>query len=122
MTTNQITIQGNLGSDPEVKQVKDYQLCTFSVAHTPRNKKGTEWVDGETMWFRVVVWGEYGDLVATTYKKGDTVQVTGKFAVSKYTAKDGTEKSGNEIVATDVLSVPKASRRSVSSVEDIPGW
>jgi single-stranded DNA-binding protein len=32
-------------------------LVTFSLAYTPRSRKGNEWVDGEAMWFRVAQFG-----------------------------------------------------------------
>ena len=51
---NQIIIQGNLGSDPEVKQTGEYELCNFSLAHTPWSKTKGE---GEPIWFKVTVWG-----------------------------------------------------------------
>jgi single-strand DNA-binding protein len=116
---NQIIIDGNLGSDLEIKQVKDYQICTFSLAHTPWSKaKGK----GETVWFRVVIWGDKGTIAAENFTKGDTVQVIGQFGVSSYTAKDGSEKSSNEITATDVTAVVKPVRRAVSAAQDAPGW
>ena len=116
---NQIIIQGNLGSDPEIKQIKDYEICTFSLAHTPWSKTKGE---GETIWFRVNIWGDKANAVARELRKGDSVTVTGKFGVSKYTAKDGTEKSSNEITASDVSIVIKAAKRAVSQSEDAPGW
>ena len=116
---NQIIIDGNLGSDPEIRQVKDYQICTFSLAHTPWSKaKGK----GETVWFRVVVWGDKGTVTAENFTKGDTVQVIGQFGVSTYTAKDGTEKTSNEITATEVTAVVKPVNRAVSAVSDAPVW
>lgn len=116
---NQIIIQGNLGSDPEVKQVKDFELCSFSLAHTPWSKaKG----DGETIWFRVNIWGDKAEAVTRELRKGDSVTVTGKFGVSKYTAKDGTEKTANEITASDVSITIKAARKAVSSAQEVPGW
>jgi single stranded DNA-binding protein len=124
MSQNQIFISGNLGSDPEIKQVKDFQLCTFSLAHTPWSKtKG----DGETIWFRVNIWGDKGDAIARELRKGDSVSVVGKFGVSKYTAKDGTEKTSNEITASDISITIKAARSTssygkVASIEDVPGW
>jgi len=124
MNQNQIFISGNLGSDPEIKQVKDFQLCTFSLAHTPWSKtKG----DGETIWFRVNIWGSQGDAIARELRKGDSVSVVGKFGVSKYTAKDGTEKSANEITASDILITIKTARSTpdygrAATVQDVPGW
>jgi single-strand DNA-binding protein len=121
---NQIIIQGNLGSDPEIKQTADYELCTFSLAHTPWSKTKGE---GEPIWFKVTLWGNKADAVARELRKGDSVTVTGKFGVSHYTAKDGTEKTSNEITASDVSITIKAGKKtsgyeSVASSSEAPGW
>ena len=108
---NQIFISGNIGSDVQTKEVKGYKITSFSLAHTPRKKSGNEWVDGETIWFRVVIWGEKGEAVAGAYAKGSSVTVTGSFNVSSYTAKDGTQKSANEIIASEVLANPMKVKR-----------
>ena len=114
---NQIIIQGNLGSDPEVKQTGEYELCTFSLAHTPWSKTKGE---GEPIWFKVTVWGNKVEGVSRELRKGDSVTVIGKFGVSKYTAKDGTEKTSNEITATDVSIAIKGAKKTVSN--EAPGW
>jgi single-strand DNA-binding protein len=76
-----VTIKGNLGSDPELKYVKtargDTALVTFSLAHTPRERKGDEWVEGETIWFRVTTWGEKARFMLMRLRKGDSVLVQG---------------------------------------------
>jgi single-strand DNA-binding protein len=116
---NQIIIQGNLGTDPEIKQVGEYELCQFSLAHTPWSKAKGE---GETIWFKVTVWGNKAPAVARELRKGDSVTVTGKFGVSKYT-KDGLEKTSNEIAATDVAITIKVTKASgATQSEDTPGW
>jgi single-strand DNA-binding protein len=116
---NQIIIQGNLGSDPEVKQAGEYELCEFSLAHTPWSKSKGE---GEPIWFKVTVWGNKVEGVSRELRKGDSVTVTGKFGVSKYTGKDGTEKTSNEITATDVSITIKAGKKPVLQSEEAPGW
>lgn len=121
----QVTVKGNLGSEPELKFVKtgrgDTALVTFSLAYTPRERKGEQWVDGETMWFRVVQWGEKGEVLVDALAKGDTVIVSGSMKQSKFTGRDGVEKTALEINATDVGVVPKgAPKRKVQ--EDVPGW
>ena len=120
----QITVKGNVGKDPEIKFVKtargDVALVEFSLAHTPRERKGEEWVDGETTWFRVIQWGAKGEVLVDTISKGDTVIVLGTLKQSQYKSKDGTDKSALEINATDIGVVPKVSK--AKKVEDTPPW
>jgi single-strand DNA-binding protein len=115
---NQIIIQGNLGSDPEVKQAGEYELCNFSLAHTPWSKTKGE---GEPIWFKVTVWGNKVEAVARELRKGDSVMVTGKLGLSTYTNKDGVEKTSLEINATDVSITIKTGKKQENS-QEAPGW
>jgi single-strand DNA-binding protein len=127
-----VTIKGNLGADPELKYVKtargDAALVTFSLAHTPRERKGDEWVEGETIWFRVTTWGDKGEIYIDAFKKGDTVLVQGSMKQSTFKGRDGVDKTALEINATDIGLVPKAVRtssargQSPTSRTEAPGW
>jgi single-strand DNA-binding protein len=116
-----ITVKGNVGSEPELKFSKNNKAwATFNLAHTPRERKGEEWVDGETIWFRVVTFGNLSELITDNLQKGDNVIVTGVWKQSKYTAKDGTEKTALEINASDVATTFKPIRAK-QKVEE-PSW
>lgn len=117
---NQIIISGNLGADPEVKQVGDYQITSFPMAHTPWSKSKGE---GEPIWFRVRLFGDKGDVIAQNFTKGDTVQVIGAFTISSYKDKEGNAKNSYDITATEVTAVVKAVKRGARSAsQDEPGW
>lgn len=103
-----ISVKGNLGSDPDLKFSKNNNAyCNFSLAYTPRKQVNGEWVDGETNWFKVIVFGSKAEAVADSFKKGDTVLVVGELAQSTYTDKEGKEKTSMEITAKDVGLVPR---------------
>jgi len=103
-----ISVKGNLGSDPDLKFSKNNTAyCNFSLAYTPRKQVNGEWQDGETMWFKVVAFGTKAEAIADTFRKGDTVLVTGELAQSTYTDKEGNEKTFMEITAKEVGLVPK---------------
>jgi single-strand DNA-binding protein len=103
-----INVKGNLGSDPDLKFSKNNTAyCNFSLAYTPRKQVNGEWVDGETMWFKVVAFGTKAEAIADTFKKGDTVVVVGEMAQSTYTDKEGKEKTSLEITAKEVGLVAK---------------
>ena len=99
-----ITITGNLGREAEVKETKNGKTYTvFSVGHTPREKRGDEWVDGETMWFRVTFWGE---LAPVLFPTGAQVMVQGKFKQESY-EKDGVTKQTLSVTADTVALVQR---------------
>jgi single-strand DNA-binding protein len=104
-----ISVKGNLGSDPDLKFSKNNTAyCNFSLAYTPRKQVNGEWQDGETMWFKVVAFGTKAEAIADTFRKGDTVLVTGELAQSTFTDKaDGKERVSLEIIAKEVGLVPK---------------
>ena len=103
-----ISVKGNLGSDPDLKFSKNNNAyCNFSLAYTPRKQVNGEWQDGETNWFRVVVFGAKAEAVADNFKKGDTVLVVGDLAQSTSKDKEGNEKTAMEITAKDVGLVPR---------------
>jgi len=125
----EIKVKGRVGSDPEIKFVTQDQLplVTFSIAYTPRSKKGGEWVDGETMWFKVAQFGKKAEAIADTIKKGDEVLVLGSVKQSTFQGRDGVEKTALEITANEVAIVPrlqKESGRATSRQPDAfdPGW
>ena len=114
-----ITVKGNVGSDPELKFSKNNTAyVTFSVAYTPRTKEGDNWVDGETMWFRVVQFGVKAEATTDMIKKGDGVLVTGSMKQSTYTDKEGKERTSLEINATDVGVVPRLVKNNNQSTEN----
>ena len=116
---NQIVIQGNAGNDPELKFVKDnLAIASVSVAHTPRTQKNGRWEDGETMWIRVVQFGEKAETLVDAVKKGDSVIITGTLKQTNYKSRDGQEKTGLEINATSVSVMARPSKRK----EDLPSW
>jgi single-strand DNA-binding protein len=125
----EIRVKGRVGNDPEIKFVTQEQLplVTFSIAYTPRNKKGGEWVDGETMWFKVAMFGKKAEAIADSIKKGDEVLVLGSVKQSTFQGRDGVEKTALEITASEVALVPrlqKESGRATSRQPDAfdPGW
>jgi single-strand DNA-binding protein len=114
-----ITVKGNVGSDPELKFSKNNTAyVTFSVAYTPRTKENDNWVDGETMWFRVVQFGVKAEATTDMIKKGDGVLVTGSMKQSTYTDKEGKERTSLEINASDVGLVPRLVKNSNQSTEN----
>lgn len=115
----QINVIGIIAKDPELKDFKDFQVASFPLAYTPREKKGAAWVDGETVWFRVSITGKNAPSFPLNYRKGDRVLVVGTLKVSKYTDKDGNEKQGLDIRNPSVAVFPKT---KIVETESAEGW
>jgi single-strand DNA-binding protein len=106
----QITIQGNIGKEPEIKFSGDLGIAKFSVAETPRTKNKTtgQWEDGETMWFNVVFFGSQAEAIVDNYAKGDTILLIGKLRQSSYTDKNGDTKASMEVVGESIAKVARS--------------
>jgi single-strand DNA-binding protein len=120
----QITVQGNIGKDPEIKFSGDLGIAKFSVAETPRtkNKVTGQWEDGETVWFNVVVFGSQAETVVDNYAKGDTVLIIGKFRQSNYKDKNGEEKTSLEINAESIAKVARSTKSKPAPREEVAPW
>jgi single-strand DNA-binding protein len=88
---NSCTFIGNLGSDPESRQVGDTSVTNFSIAvgWKTKNKEGTEWV-------RCGAWGKLGEICQQYLKKGSKVYIQGAMQTREY-EKDGIKRYSTEI-------------------------
>ena len=90
---NVIHILGNLGGDPQTRQVNDTSVTTFSVAtsETYKDRNGEKMT--RTEWHRVNFWGKAGEIIAQYLKKGDKIQVSGQMTYREYKVDGLTRKS-----------------------------
>ena len=105
---NTITIIGNLGMNPEVKNLESGStLAKFSVATTDRYKNNKGEQQEDTTWHNLVAWGKTAEIAEKYLKKGSQVAVEGKLTNRSYEAKDGTKKYISEIVVNEILMLDK---------------
>jgi single stranded DNA-binding protein len=89
-----IVLRGNLGHDPEVKQLSSGDTVVSFRLAVNRQKKGAE---PETDWWRCNCYRGLADVVAQHAKKGDGVLVQGRPRVRGYTGRDGVAKLSAEV-------------------------
>lgn len=98
---NKIIIIGNLGSDPEVREINGKQQLLLSVAvrRNFKNKEGQY----DSDWFRVV---DYYDqrikFVTDHFHKGDGIVVEGSVRTGSFTKQDGTKGYSFDIYPTAI--------------------
>jgi single-strand DNA-binding protein len=98
---NKVTLIGNLGQDPDIRQTSDgRELANFSLATTERWKdKNTGEKREKTEWHRIVVFSQGLVPVVKNYvKKGSKLYIEGQLQTRKWTDKDGADKFTTEIV------------------------
>lgn len=94
---NKICLIGNLGTDPESKEVGDTTIVKFSVATTEK-VKGAD----ETTWHNIIAFGKTGELCEQYLKKGSKVYLEGKQQHKNYTDKEGVKKYYSEVLLREV--------------------
>ena len=116
-----ITVTGNLGNDPELRQTPSGATVTsFTIANTPRVKKNNDWQDGETIWFRCFVWGKDATGAAQELRKGKRVIVTGRFNVESWQDKEGNTQKTLQINCDSYGIVPKNLAEPIIAQSDKP--
>lgn len=67
-----ISVTGFVGSAPQVREVGEQRVASFSVAVNRKNGNG----DQQTLWLRVNCWNKLADVAEQYVHKGSLVQVT----------------------------------------------
>ncbi len=96
---NKVQLIGNLGSDPEVKDVgKSGKMVRLSLATTESyyntNKERIE----ETNWHNLIIWGNLAASTEKYLKKGNTIAIEGRLKNNTFTDKNGEKRYSNDIV------------------------
>ena len=96
---NKVSLIGNLGFDPEVREIaKGRKVARISVATNDsyRNASGERVTD--TQWHTVVAWGPVADEALAVLKKGSRVSLEGRLVHGNYQGKDGQKRYYTEVV------------------------
>jgi single-strand DNA-binding protein len=97
-SVNRVVLIGNLGRDPESRQLPSGDsVVTFSLATTDSYKDKSGQKVETTEWHRVVFFGRTADVAAKYLTKGSQVYVEGSIVTKKFTDKEGNEKVSVEI-------------------------
>ena len=100
-SVNKVTLVGNLGRDPEIRNTQDgAKIVQLSIATSERWKdRNTGEPRERTEWHRVVIFNENLVKVCENYlRKGSKVYVEGQLQTRKWTDQNGQEKYSTEVV------------------------
>lgn len=101
MSINKVILVGNVGNEPEIREVSNgSSMATFSLATSETWKDKTSGEKKEkTEWHRIVVYSPgLANIVKLYVKKGTKLYLEGSLQTRKWTGEDGTEKYSTEIV------------------------
>ncbi|MGI6717894.1 MAG: single-stranded DNA-binding protein [Bacteroidales bacterium] len=99
---NKVTLIGNLGKDPEVKETTTGKIAKFTLAtnESYRSKNG-DLVD-HVEWHNITIWNKLADIAEKYLKKGDQVYLEGKIRRNDYEV-DGEKRISYEIYVDQLL-------------------
>ena len=106
---NKVILLGNLGKDPEVKEVNGSKIAKFSLAtsETYKDKEGNR-ID-RTEWHNIVFWRVQAEIAEKYLKKGSQIYLEGKIRTRSYDDKDGNKKYITEIEGENFTMLNKKS-------------
>lgn len=105
---NKVQLIGNLGMNPEVKEIRNgRKMAKFSLAtnETYKNSVGEKVTD--TQWHNIVVWGQAAAIAERFLQKGSEVAIQGKIVSRNYNDRNGNKRYITEIEVRDILLLGK---------------
>ncbi|MCM3662322.1 single-stranded DNA-binding protein [Georgenia satyanarayanai] len=104
--TNQITVRGRVGTDPEIViTTNDREVTRFRLACTRsyRDSASGEWRETGTEWFTVKTWGPNGKVVQRSIRRGMPVLVQGILSSEEWAGPERT--SHTNVITAGVIAV-----------------
>ena len=99
---NKVIIIGNLGTDPQSRQLNDGKTVTnLSVAtsETWNDKDGQK--QTRTEWHRVSIFGKGAEIAANLFKSGSKVYIEGKLQTRSWKDQNGEKQYSTEIIISE---------------------
>ncbi|MBN8590727.1 MAG: single-stranded DNA-binding protein [Anaerolineae bacterium] len=104
-TSINMQVTGFVGSDPQVRQVGEQSVASFSVAVSRKNRAGEK----QTLWVRVNCWNKLSEVAAEYVHKGSLVQVTAEWLrLSAWSDQSGTPQPSLDIDANRLVLLDRA--------------
>ena len=100
---NKVMLIGNLGKDPESKEMGDgTKMAKFPIATTEtyKNRQGEK--VSNTEWHNIVLWRGLAEVAINWLKKGDSVYIEGKLKTRSWEDENGVRKYATDIQADNL--------------------
>jgi len=114
---NKVMLIGNLGKDPESREMGDgTKMAKFPIATTEtyKNRQGEK--VSNTEWHNIVLWRGLAEVAINWLKKGDSVYIEGKLKTRSWEDENGVKKYATDIQA-DNLSMLGSKRDNESQYQ-----
>lgn len=93
-----VTIIGNVGQDPEVRETASGTVVANLSVAVSQTYKGEE----TTTWFRVAAFGPLAEVIEQHVRSGEAIFIEGEISTSEYVDREGIERRGWEVRAREM--------------------
>ncbi len=101
---NKVNLIGNLGIDPEVKELENgKKFARISLATSESYKKSNGEQVKNTEWHNLIAWGPTASFAEKYLKKGAEVAIEGKLTHRSYDDSEGNKKYITKVVINEIL-------------------
>lgn len=107
MSVNRVFLLGQVGRDPEVKEIGGAKYATFSLATSESYKDKNGERQTNTEWHTIVCWRNTAEVVERYVTKGMQLFVEGQLRTRSWEDSEGKKRYVTEIVAKEVQFVGK---------------
>jgi len=95
---NKVILIGNLGADPEIREMGDgTKMAKFPIATTEKYKNKQGELVSKTDWHNIVLWRRTAEVAEQYLKKGDSVCIEGKIKTRSWEDESGVKKWATDI-------------------------
>ena len=107
MSVNRVFLLGQVGRDPEVKEIGGAKYATFSLATSESYKDKNGERQTNTEWHTIVCWRNTAEVVERYVTKGMQLFIEGQLRTRSWEDSEGKMRYVTEIVAKEVQFVGK---------------
>ena len=101
---NKVQLIGNLGADPEVRNLEGgKKVAKLNMATSENYKNANGEKINETQWHLLVAWGKVAEIAELYLKKGSELAIEGKLTHRDYTDANGVKKYVTEVQVNEIL-------------------
>lgn len=100
---NKVTLIGNLGADPELRETRSGQsVCNFRMATNCSRGVGEHRKD-YIEWHQIVAWGRLAEICVEFLRKRSRIYLEGHLQTTKWEDRQGYKRETTEIVAEKIV-------------------
>jgi single-strand DNA-binding protein len=115
---NRVQLIGNLGQDPEIKNLENgKKVAHFTIATNDAYKSNDGQKVEETTWHNIVAWNGLAERASKYLKKGKEVAIDGRLVYRSYEDKKGVTKYITEIVMNEMLLLRSSTKTDEAKEE-----